>query len=305
MLKYFTKADSLLDVGQRWWPVLGVVWLALSWVFKQMTALGTINWPEAVIIGFFTTLLLMLVISIGLVAIRIFRPVKSGETDSKTVVKDDPNLKNELRSLHTRTTSSQDKIAAILPILDGLPDKYASRAAHERLAEKIQELEVLTDCIRHKQEEALNQQTATHGSLVRDSAARNHALRKLPILVSLMIGCASIKRYVDDTLSKDKKPEAETVEVWFKSALNLGKEARLIEGENEYSMSEFGRDIECIEDYPPDPFPDETNRREGWGEDAGKIIYLIRFSREVASKYCDLDFTQKIATQLYCEGEVH
>lgn len=106
MFKLLGKADTWLDVALRWGGAFSIAWAFLSWLAKRMTWLGTLNWADAVALGLGGAMLLSVIVSFALVAIRYFRPLTfrvealPAEKPSKENASDHSGV--DLREIHAR-----------------------------------------------------------------------------------------------------------------------------------------------------------------------------------------------------------
>jgi hypothetical protein len=81
MFKLLGRADSWLDVLLRWGTAFAAAWAGFSWLATQMRAFGNIGWAEAIALGLGGAMLLSLVVSLALIAVRYFRPIQIASKD--------------------------------------------------------------------------------------------------------------------------------------------------------------------------------------------------------------------------------
>lgn len=74
MFKFFTRADTLLDVAWRWGTLFTALWAGLTWLASKVKILGELNWAESVFVGLGAATVLSVALSIVLIAVRYFRP---------------------------------------------------------------------------------------------------------------------------------------------------------------------------------------------------------------------------------------
>lgn len=81
MFKLLGKADTWLDVLLRWGTAFTAAWAGFSWLATQMRAFGNIGWAEAIALGLGGAMLLSLIVSLALIAVRYFRPIQIASQD--------------------------------------------------------------------------------------------------------------------------------------------------------------------------------------------------------------------------------
>ena len=75
MLDYFSKADKGLDVALRWFGAFTLLSGLASGLAKSMSWLGNLNWADAIFVGIAIACLITIVLSLALIAVRLFRPL--------------------------------------------------------------------------------------------------------------------------------------------------------------------------------------------------------------------------------------
>jgi len=116
-LDLFRKADKSLDVAGRWIAFILFLAASFTWLAKQMSWAGNLNWADAVFIGVGVALLISLIMSAALVAWRFFNPLpalpepeldhnpKLEETNSEI-----KTVKIKIEKLEAEITSHQDNM---------------------------------------------------------------------------------------------------------------------------------------------------------------------------------------------------
>lgn len=69
------RIDKAVDRAGYWYAAWGLVTPMMSWLWKQTSLLASASWADAILLGIFSTLICISVVSLGLVAWRHFRPL--------------------------------------------------------------------------------------------------------------------------------------------------------------------------------------------------------------------------------------
>lgn len=136
MLKLFTKADTMLDVGMRWGGAFVLAWGTLSWVASNLTWLGNLNWAESVFVGLGAAVLLSVAVSIALVAVRYFRPLPTIATEEGD--------EHQITALGYRLGYEWDEMQDNISKL-----KIAKEASEREVKGVIQQCEIIASKIDH------------------------------------------------------------------------------------------------------------------------------------------------------------
>jgi hypothetical protein len=134
MFKLLGKADTWLDVAQRWGAGFVLAWAGLSWLAKHVSWLGDVNFADALALGLAGAMLLSLVISIALIAIRFFRPLANSQS-GRPLFDYDPNGPEE------RIAAVEQAVSQLSSKMDGLAEALAAESAERfRLKDSVDTL---------------------------------------------------------------------------------------------------------------------------------------------------------------------
>ncbi|PHS22540.1 MAG: hypothetical protein COA85_11360 [Robiginitomaculum sp.] len=85
MLEFLKKADKGLGIILRWGAGFAGVSMVLSLVASKVTVLGNLNFAESIFVGIFSTMAIILFLSIGAFAWRALFPIKTPTPINKSI----------------------------------------------------------------------------------------------------------------------------------------------------------------------------------------------------------------------------